>query len=250
MGRAIAALAEETPGVKVAGGIARAGGVDDLTFPVTESLTDLLEAIAPPACTSRSYALIDFTTPQASIARLQEAAKAGVPVVIGTTGFNKDQLAQISVIAQTIPVLLSANMSVGINILLDVVKRLAEKLPGYDIEITETHHRLKKDAPSGTALALAQAAAEGRQLNLDHAARHGRHGLVGARAADEIGIHALRGGDVVGDHTVLFANTGERIEVIHRASSRNAFASGAMAAARWLVEQPPGLYTMKDVLNL
>lgn len=248
MGQTIAALARETPGVEVAGGIVRGSDSAPAPYPVAGSLPELLEIIGHPSGSSSQCVMIDFTAPDATMTRLDEAAQAGVPLVIGTTGFDKAQLDKISAAAGTLPVLLSANMSVGINVLLDVVKRLAEQLPGYDIEITETHHRLKKDAPSGTALALAQAAADGRELDLDNAARHGREGFVGERTTSEIGIHAVRGGDVVGDHTVLLAGIGERIEITHRASSRNAFAAGAIAAARWLVHQPPGLYSMQDVL--
>ena len=142
-------------------------------------------------------------------------------------------------------------MSLGVNILLDLVRRAAAALDaGYDIEIVEMHHRLKKDAPSGTALGLAEAAARGRAVALDRVAVYGREGMVGERPRGEIGIHAVRGGDVVGDHTVIFAADGERVELAHTASNRESFAKGALTAARWLKGRAPGLYTMRDVLGL
>lgn len=194
--------------------------------------------------------VIDFTQPEATLARLKEAADLGWPMVIGTTGFSEEQRAQIADAAKTIPVLLSANMSVGVNLLSNVIEQVARQLDDYDIEIVETHHRLKKDAPSGTALILANAAAAGREVALEDKAIYGRQGLTGVRPPGEIGIHTVRGGDVVGDHTVLFAGPGERLEFTHKASSRDTFAAGALFAARWLAEQPAGLYDMKDALGL
>jgi 4-hydroxy-tetrahydrodipicolinate reductase len=143
----------------------------------------------------------------------------------------------------------AANMSLGINLLLKTLADVAGALgPDYDVEIVETHHRMKRDAPSGTALALARSVAEALGLDLDEAACYGRRGEVGERAMCQIGIHAVRGGDVIGDHSVTFAGPGERIEIVHRATSRDTFAQGAVRAARWLVGRPPGLYTMSDVL--
>ncbi len=196
------------------------------------------------------FVLIDFTEPGATMSRIREAALLHTPVVIGTTGFSPEQRSEISDISKHVPILLSANMSLGINLLLDMVQNLAARLPDYDIEITETHHRLKKDAPSGTALALARAAAAGREANLEDVAVHGRTGLMGERPPSEIGLHAIRGGDVVGDHTVLFAGQGERIELTHKASSRDTFAAGALFAAQFLATQPPGLYTMRQALAI
>jgi 4-hydroxy-tetrahydrodipicolinate reductase len=145
----------------------------------------------------------------------------------------------------------TSNFSTGVNALFWLTRRAAEILgPDYDLEIVEMHHRLKKDAPSGTAKSLAEILAGVRKLHLEKAARHGRAGIVGERTALEIGIHSIRGGDVVGDHTVIFANTGERLELTHKASSRETFANGALRAALWVVEQKPGLYDMQDVLGL
>jgi 4-hydroxy-tetrahydrodipicolinate reductase len=196
------------------------------------------------------YVLIDFTEAAATVERLREAADLGVPAVIGTTGFSAEQQSEIAELARRIPVLLAANMSVGVNVLLGIVEDLAARLQGYDIEVVEMHHRLKKDAPSGTALAFAKSAAAGRNVDLGDVARHGREGMTGERTSAEIGIHSIRGGDVVGDHTVMFAGIGERIEITHKASSRDAFASGALTAARFIAGCKPGLYSMKDALGL
>lgn len=245
MGQALCRLARDHESINLAGGLISSGKTDmaQVDFPVHSSLTDF----SPQA---DSTVVIDFTEPNAAVERLREAAHVQVPVIVGTTGFSSEQKDEITTLSKHIPVLLSANMSVGINILLDVVESLAARLAAYDIEVIETHHRLKKDAPSGTAIALASAAASGRNVNLDEVARHGRHGFTGERTAMEIGMHAIRGGDVVGDHTVLFAGLGERVEVTHKASSRDTFANGALFAAEFLVNQPPGLYTMKDALKL
>ncbi len=248
MGQALCRLAIENSEITLLGGLISPPTADSSTaqpnadFPVYKTLSEL------PAG-SPTFVLIDFTAPEATIARLKEAAALQIPVVIGTTGFSPDQLNQIEKISQKIPILLSANMSLGINLLLDMVQNLAGRLANYDIEVTETHHRLKKDAPSGTALALAQAAATGRDASLDDVAVHGRSGFTGERSHTEIGIHAIRGGDVVGDHTVLFAGIGERIELTHKASSRDTFAAGALFAAQFLACQPPGFYSMKQALS-
>jgi len=260
IGAAITRLAGEDAGVKVLGGLvsdgSKCGGAPAgvrCAEHLAELLGDDVSSNAAPAETSaggwRWPVLIDFTEPNASLARLDEARELGVAVVIGTTGFDATQRQQIEAAAREIPVLLSANTSLGVNVLLEVVRDLAARLQGYDIEIMETHHRMKKDAPSGTALALARAAAGGRQMALEDVARYGREGATGTRSAEEIGIHAVRGGDVVGDHTVLFAGPGERVEITHKASSRDTFAAGALLAARFVARQEPGMYTMADVLN-
>lgn len=244
MGRALCRLAEESETITLAGGLVAAGkgmsGGDLRTF---ERLPEVPRE-------SRPCVLIDFTQPDATMERLREAAAEKIPVVIGTTGFSAEQLEEIRRVSAEIPVLVSANMSLGINLLLGVVEDLAARLAGYDIEVIETHHRLKKDAPSGTALALANAAAAGRGVDLDEVAKHGRSGFTGERTGAEIGIHAVRGGDVVGDHTVLFAGMGERVEVSHKASSRDTFAAGALFAAEFLGSQGAGLYSMKDALGV
>jgi 4-hydroxy-tetrahydrodipicolinate reductase len=172
-------------------------------------------------------------------------------LVIGTTGHTDTDTYEIKKIIHPIPVVWASNFSSGVNTLFWLTRKAAEILgPDFDLEVVEMHHRLKKDAPSGTAKTLAEILANVRKLRLEEVARHGRAGLVGERTASEIGIHSLRGGDVVGDHTVIFASTGERVELTHRASSRETFANGALRAAQWLTKQKPGLYTMQDVLGL
>ena len=195
--------------------------------------------------------LIDFSSPDGALARLKECVQRKTPALIGATGLTDQQKAQIAAAADTIPVLLAPNMSVGVNLLCNLVGEVAKALgQDYDIEITEAHHRFKKDAPSGTALRLAEKICEttGRRIAADLV--HGRHGQVGERTPREIGIHALRGGDIVGDHTVTFTALGERIELTHRAHTRDTFVRGALRAARFLAPQPPGAYTINHVLGL
>ncbi|WP_337288025.1 4-hydroxy-tetrahydrodipicolinate reductase [Candidatus Methylomirabilis sp.] len=195
--------------------------------------------------------VIDFTAPQATMTHLAIAAHAKVPVVVGTTGLNAADLERIQELSSAAPCVVSPNMSVGINVLLKVLTEIASTLgEEYDVEIVETHHRFKQDAPSGTALKIAQVIAQTLGRELDTTGVYGRKGLVGARSKEEIAIHALRAGDVIGDHTVIFGGMGERIEVTHRAHSRDNFARGALRAARWIIGRPPGLYDMQDVLGL
>jgi 4-hydroxy-tetrahydrodipicolinate reductase len=171
-------------------------------------------------------------------------------IVIGTTGHTKSDQAEILKAKTKIPIVWTANFSTGVNTLFWLTQKAAQILgPDYDLEIIEMHHRMKKDAPSGTAKTLAEILATARKQSLEKIARHGRMG-IGERAPDEIGIHSLRGGDVVGDHSVIFANSGERLELTHKASSRDTFANGALRAAVWSVKQKPGLYDMQDVLGL
>ena len=195
--------------------------------------------------------LLDFSAPEASVARALECARLGVAVVIGTTGLSAAQMQTIQRdAAARVPVLVAPNMSVGVSVLLNVVGGVARALgEQYDIEIVEMHHRRKKDAPSGTALALAKTICEALSWTPEQALTYGRSGMVGERPVRQIAIHAVRGGDVVGDHTVIFAGEGERIEITHRVSSRDVFARGAIRAARFLVGRAPGLYGMKDVLS-
>ena len=172
-------------------------------------------------------------------------------LVIGTTGHTDAEQIEIKRIVPKIPVVWASNFSTGVNTLFWLTRKAAEILgPDYDLEVIEMHHRMKKDAPSGTAKSLAEILANVRKLRLNEAARHGRAGITGERTAGEIGIHSLRGGDVVGDHTVIFANTGERLELTHKATSRDTLANGALRAALWVVKQKPGLYDMQDVLGL
>ena len=197
-----------------------------------------------------SDAVLDFTAPAASVANAKAAAETGKVLVIGTTGLTETQRAEVAKAAEKAPIVLAPNMSVGVNLLQALVEKVASILdPAYDIEIVEMHHRNKVDAPSGTALALGKAAAKGRGESLDKVACYERHGVIGARPAGEIGFATLRGGDVVGDHTVIFAGTGERIELTHKASSRAVFANGAVRAALWAAGQKAGLYSMRDVLG-
>jgi 4-hydroxy-tetrahydrodipicolinate reductase len=172
-------------------------------------------------------------------------------MVIGTTGFKKDDIAEIQSRCKNIACVLAPNMSVGINLLLKTLKDIANVLgDDYDVEVIEAHHRLKKDAPSGTALRIAQVLAEALNRNLEETAVYARKGIIGKRTTKEIGIQTVRAGDIVGEHTVLFGGLGERIEVTHRASSRDTFARGALKAALWVSKQPPGFYDMQDVLGL
>lgn len=195
--------------------------------------------------------LLDFSAPEATLAALRICAAQGKPAVVGTTGFDDAGLAAIRQTAQSVPVLLSPNMSVGVNVVFKLVEAAARALgDDVDVEVFEAHHRHKVDAPSGTAVRLGEvlAAALGRDLASD--AVYGREGITGERPNRTIGFHSLRGGDIVGEHTVTFAGTGERIEITHRAASRSNFAAGALRAVRFIVDQPPGLYGMDGVLGL
>jgi 4-hydroxy-tetrahydrodipicolinate reductase len=195
--------------------------------------------------------VVDFTFHESTLAFARLCAARQNAIVIGTTGHSAAERKELAVLASRIPMVWSANYSTGVNALFWLTRKAAEILgPDFDLEIVEMHHRLKKDAPSGTAAALAQILAEARGLSLEQAARHGRQGLVGHRTASEIGLHSLRGGDVVGDHTVIFAAAGERLELTHKASSRDTFALGALRAAQWVAGKKPGLYDMQDVLGL
>jgi 4-hydroxy-tetrahydrodipicolinate reductase len=190
-------------------------------------------------------ALIEFTVPGATVEHLAY----GKPVVIGTTGLSEEQLARVEEAAMSVPIVLAPNMSVGVSLVREVVRELSGKLgTDYDIEIVEAHHRNKVDAPSGTALLLARAAAEGRKKDRDEVAVYGREGRA-PREEGEIGIHALRGGAVVGEHRVIFYSDGEEVEIAHRALSRRTFATGALRAARFVAGAEPGLYSMRDVLG-
>ncbi|SMF08524.1 dihydrodipicolinate reductase [Tistlia consotensis] len=195
---------------------------------------------------------IDFTVPAASLAHAALAAESGTALVIGTTGLSAGQLETIGAAAARAPILRAANVSLGVTLLLALVEQAAVRLPAadYDIEILEMHHRHKVDAPSGTALALGEAAAAGRGVSLEEASVRVRDGHTGPREAGTIGFATLRGGDVAGDHSVIFAAEGERLELGHRASNRAVFAKGAIRAAKWLAGRPNGLYAMKDVLGL
>lgn len=231
MGQAIIALAKQDTDFQLAGEV---------------DLGDDIHAAA-----AKADVIIDFSLHGATLGVAQAAARNKKPLVIGTTGHTADAKKAVADAVRGIPVVWAANYSTGVNTLFYITRKVAEILdPGFDQEIVEMHHRLKKDAPSGTAERLAQILAEVKQKQLAELARHGRHGIVGERTRDEIGIHAVRGGDVVGDHTVIFAAPGERVELAHKASSRETFARGSLRAAKWLIGKSAGLYDMQDVLGL
>jgi 4-hydroxy-tetrahydrodipicolinate reductase len=194
--------------------------------------------------------VVDFSSPLATRALIEAAVAAGKPLVIGTTGHSPEAKAALLPLAARVPCIWAGNFSVGVNLLFALTRR-ASRLLGedYDTEVVEMHHRLKKDAPSGTAERLLEIILEERKLGRD-ALRFGRQGLPGERTNSEVGVHAIRGGDVVGDHTVIFAGAGERIELTHKASDRAVFSNGALRAAQWLIGKKPGLYDMQDVLGL
>jgi 4-hydroxy-tetrahydrodipicolinate reductase len=203
------------------------------------------------AAIAQSDVVIDFSSHLATPGLVELCAKNKKAIVIGTTGHAQNEKEAILKAGSRIPIVLASNFSTGVNTLFWLTRKAAEILGSdFDLEVMEMHHRLKKDAPSGTAKSLAEILADVRQQQLDKVARHGRVGIVGERTASEIGVHSIRGGDVVGDHTVIFANVGERVELTHKASSRDTFANGALRAAEWLVKQKPGLYDMQDVLGL
>lgn len=195
--------------------------------------------------------VIDFSFHSVTPSLTRLCAQHKKAVVIGTTGHSESEKTEIAAARGQVPMVWASNYSTGVNTLFWLTRKAAEILgPGFDLEVVEMHHRLKKDAPSGTATTLAEILAEVRQEQLSKVIRHGREGIVGERTSSEIGMHSLRGGDVVGDHTVIFAANGERVELAHKASSRETFANGALRAAQWVVRQPSGLYDMQDVLGL
>lgn len=195
--------------------------------------------------------LVDFTRPEAAMHYLDLCAQSGVKMVIGTTGFSDEEKAKIEAVANEVAIVFAPNMSVGVTLLINMVEQAARVLnDGYDIEVVEMHHRHKVDAPSGTALRLGEAAAQGLGQSLKDCAVYAREGVTGEREAGKIGFATMRGGDVVGDHTVVYAGTGERVEITHKASSRMTFALGALRASKFLADKPTGLYDMRDVLGL
>ncbi len=198
---------------------------------------------------TKADAVIDFTAPESTLSIAQATAKAKKALVIGTTGVSDKTQSKLRQLSRRVPIVFSPNMSVGMNVLFQLVADAAKALAHYDIEVVEAHHNLKKDAPSGSGLKLAQVAADASARRAQDFV-YGRHGQVGARKKKEIGVTAVRAGDIVGDHTVLIAGPGERLELTHRAHSRDAFAAGSLTAAAWAVRQKPGFYSMKDVLSL
>jgi 4-hydroxy-tetrahydrodipicolinate reductase len=258
MGQAITRLlaAGSIPGLELAAAVDRPDspliGQDAGTAAGAKALGIRISGDLAAALAARPDVAVDFSFHAASAAAAPRMAAAGVPWIVGTTGLDEAEKAAIAKAAQTIPVVLASNMSVGVNLLFVLVEQAARALKGrgYDCEIVERHHRRKKDSPSGTALSLGEAAAKGYGWSLKETAVDGRSGLPGERPEKEIGFHAVRGGDIVGDHTVLFAADGECIELSHRATSRDTLALGALRAAAWLPGRAPALYGMRDVLGL
>ena len=254
MGTRIVALARETPGVRVVAALEavghRAVGTD----------AGELAGIGPTGITIASDAataltgdrvLVEFSVPEASVEHLRLVAEAGARAVIGTTGFSATQRAEIAALARRAAIMQAPNMSVAVTLAFKLLPIMARALgEEYDVEITEIHHRFKKDAPSGTAVRMAELVAEALGRDLGKVGVYGREGLPGERTRQEIAVMSLRSGDVVGEHTVSFGTLGERLELTHRAHSRDTFARGALRAARWVAAQPPGLYSMADVLGL
>ncbi len=253
MGSAVVRLIQDASGVVLAGATDRAGGPrigQDAgeVAGVGQLGVAVVDRVDAPAGEGR--VIVDFTTPEASVAHMKAAAKTRIPIVIGTTGFNAGQLRRIRALAARTPTVLAPNMSLGVNLLLDLVGQVARGLgDAYDVEVVEAHHRFKKDAPSGTALALARAAGEALGRRLERVGVEGRSGF-GEREKTDIGLLSVRAGDIAGEHTVMFGGIGERIELVHRAHSRDAFGRGAIRAAQWVADREPGLYGMRDVLGL
>ncbi len=254
MGKRLIALIRESGDLQVCGAVERVGhpdvgrdagdvaGVGTVGVPLQDQMDAALKG---------AEVYLDFTAPQAALRNLEAASKARVAGVIGTTGLSEADLKHAKELCTAISCVQSPNMSVGVNVLYGIVAEAARMLgDAYDVEITEAHHHFKKDAPSGTAERIAQVIARALGRDLKQVGVYGRQGLVGERPAKEIAVHAIRAGDIVGEHTVLFGGMGERIEVTHRAHSRDNFAHGALRAARWVVGKPAGLYDMADVLGL
>ena len=220
--------------------VGEVAGVGTIGVPISNNLSETLD---------KADVVVEFTAPSASIEHLRNVVDAGKTMVLATTGFTEAELAEVRELAQNTPCVMAPNMSVGVNVMLQAIQLVAKALgDDYDVEVIEAHHNQKADSPSGTALRIAEVLAEALDRNLAEVGVYGRHGIVGARPEKEIGIHAIRGGDISGDHTVLYAGAGERIEITHRAHTREAFAKGAIRAARWVVNAPKGLHDISEVL--
>ncbi|MEK6561224.1 MAG: 4-hydroxy-tetrahydrodipicolinate reductase [Nitrospirota bacterium] len=254
MGGSIIRAIHQTDGIEIVGAIEREGhplfgkdagevaGLSPMRVRIVYGLENILD---------RADVVLDFTTPQATLSNMEKASAAGKAWVIGSTGFTKDEETKLTRLTEKIPCVFSPNMSIGVNLVFRIIQDVAKALgDDYDVEIIEAHHRHKKDAPSGTAMKMAHilAGALGRDLSV--VGKFSRHGIIGEREKKEIGVQSIRAGDIVGDHTVMFCGTGERIEITHRAQSRDNFARGAVRAAMWVVKQKPGMYDMLDVLGL
>ena len=254
MGTRIVALARETPEVRIVGALVRAGhralGRDAGEVAGGARADVALTSDAAGAITA-GRVLVDFSAPEASLEHLRLVAAAGARAVIGTTGFSAAQRDEIAALGRRAPIVLAPNMSVAVTLAFQLLPLMARALgDDYDVEITEIHHRFKKDAPSGTAMRMAELIAAALGRDLDQVGVYGRQGLPGERPPKEIAVMSLRSGDVVGEHTVSFGTLGERLELTHRAHSRDTFARGALRAACWIVRHPPGLYSMANVLGL
>ncbi len=254
MGSRITALSKEYKGLKLAGAFERKGhsdigkdvgtvvGIGETGVPLVDSLESIIDSVD---------IVISFTSVEASKEHLRIASSHKKAMVIGTTGFTKDDLKEVHKLTKKVPCVMASNMSMGVNLLLRVLQDIAKVLgDAYDVEIIEAHHRMKKDAPSGTALKMAQVIADALKRDLDKDAVYARKGIIGERTSKEIGLQTIRAGDIVGEHTVIFGGLGERIEVTHKVSSRDTFARGALRAALWVHKKKAGLYDMQDVLGL
>lgn len=246
MGQAISSVVKADQDVEIVGAIEYdASPAIGTGNPEIAPSTDLEKYL------KESDILIDFTNPESSLKNLEIAAKLKKPIVIGTTGFIDEQKNEIEKYAKSIPILMSPNMSVGVNILFKLVDSVAKRIPDYDVEIVELHHNKKKDAPSGTAMKIAEVAASALDRNLSKVGVYGRKSILAERKKEEIGVMSIRAGDIVGEHTVYFAGFGERLELKHVAHSRDTLAAGAIRGAKWLIEnKKPGLYDMQDVLGI
>jgi len=254
MGSRVVALARETPDVRVVGALEAAGhpalGRDAGEVAGVGHLGVTLGSDSA-AVLTRDRVLVEFSVPEATLEHLRQVAAAGGRAVIGTTGFSAAQREEIAALGRRAPIMMAPNMSVAVTLAFRLLPLMAKALgDDYDVEITEIHHRFKKDAPSGTALRMAEVVAEALGRDLGKVGVYGRQGLPGERTRQEIAVMSLRSGDVVGEHTVAFGGLGERLELTHRAHTRDTFGRGALRAARWIRQQPPGLYDMADVLGL
>jgi 4-hydroxy-tetrahydrodipicolinate reductase len=254
MGQRIIHMVRQNPDTELAGAFERpdhpglgqdagqVAGAGEAGVPISDSLA---------AVADKGDVVIDFTSPSATMENLRTAAGRGLAVVVGTTGIAGDALSELTFLAGKVRCVMAPNMSVGVNVMFKIAGEMARILgPDYDMEVLEVHHRFKKDAPSGTAMRLAQVLAAAADRDLEKVGVYERRGMIGERTRDEIGIQTWRAGDITGEHTVMFGGIGERLELIHRAHNRDNFARGAVRAALWVVKQPNGLYDMRDVLGL
>jgi 4-hydroxy-tetrahydrodipicolinate reductase len=254
MGSRIVNILSTTEGFAIGGALEKKGHSmvgQDAGGPAGVAATGVKIVDDPGTALASGDVLIDFTFPETSLVHLKACAEQGKAAVIGSTGFTREQLAEVNKYVMKIPCVLSPNMSVGVNVCFKVLADLAKILgPEFDPEIVEWHHRLKKDAPSGTAVRMGEVVAKALGRDYHKAAKYHREGMTGVRTNEEIGMQTVRGGDIVGEHTVFFIGMGERIELTHRAHTRDMFARGAVRAAKWVVGKKPGLYDMQDVLGL